>query len=162
MDRISHGDKALRLLLTLLGDHRIASVRIVDKSPEAEQILQTTWLDLTEAGLVTRHGRIGGTKYSLTPRGWLRALEIVGELDSANFQTRFGKLTAFLKDLVKGRREDALTQVSEVASKIQESEAWVANMLASEVWRVRGQYGADLHEMGQDIDVPLNFGMERI
>jgi hypothetical protein len=81
------------------------------KSPWSE-IHPATWADLVRKGLVTGMRDI----YKLTGGGWLEALCMTERIGERPFRDRLGKFLGYLKDHVKGRKQDALVDLHKLPS----------------------------------------------
>jgi hypothetical protein len=151
---------ALRLMLDRIGDRAVDLVFLDSDEPEFKEVFPTTWVDLERRGFVKR-----SPPYRLTGAGWLEALHVAERLDD-EFDRDLGILCASLKSKVDGRREKAVVDVSQIVRETGLSEDWVFNVIESDaISRRYGRTGAYWHpsdRMKHVIEVPLDFGMERL
>jgi hypothetical protein len=99
--------------------------------------------------------------YVLTGRGWRAALELRGDIETQAFKERLGKLCAWLKGRVKGRRDDAFVAPQEIEEKIGISRHWVSNTVdAMLIERCFRQRGVQWFKRASLIRVPIAFGLD--
>src|SRR3989442_1174878 len=122
--------EALTLLLDRLGERPIYMDEVVNDDLTVAHIYPTTWQELTDRKLVTARTGIGCCRYQLTGSGWREALKLTGQLDTPEFQERFGRLNGVLKILVNGRKEGGFAQTHIVAAQARIPEEWLYNILA--------------------------------
>jgi hypothetical protein len=152
--------QALTLLLDRLGERPIYMDEVVNDDLAVAHIHRTTWQELTDRKLVTARTGIGCCRYQLTGSGWREALKLTGQLDTPEFQERFGRLNAILKLLVNGRKDEAFAQTHIVAAQARIPEAWLYNMLESRIWEhEQRRRGAALDDSKTVVVVPIDFNM---
>jgi hypothetical protein len=150
---------ALKLLLERLGDRAIYKCEVLNDDPSFASILSTTWEDLVDVGMVQARPGLNWCHYQLTAKGWLEALQLTGEFDSTEFQSRFGRLNATLNSL-RTRSTEGFEQVHVVAMQADVPEDWLFNILESQIWERRhNRYGAHFDESETMVIIPARFNM---
>jgi hypothetical protein len=151
---------ALRLMLRELGFGSI-QVTFFDATatPFSDAIFRTTWAELESQGYVLRTGE---SRYRLSARGWLVALEADGI--GQEFRDQYGRIVGALKRHVKGRTADAVATLSDIANASGEPKGLIFNIIDSRATTSlnSGRVGAIWveNERGVLIDIPVNFGSE--
>lgn len=152
----------LELLTRDVGDKWIQGVLFEPGgTPEYEAILQTTWLDLSSKGYI----KSDSYWYLMTPHGWLTGNIRSGKNRSDLFQERIGKISAALKNLVKGRDTPQFPFVESVAVASGVPQGFICNVIDSKLFeRCLRRRGAEWEARGrgQLIKVPIDFGLELI
>ena len=153
--------EALRLLLERLGDRAIYKGEVLDDDPAFTGVYLTTWIDLADGNLVSARPGFGWCRYQLTGDGWLEALKITGQLDTPEFQERFGRLNATLKSFIDRKHgEEGFEQVHVVAAKADISEDWLYNILESRIWeKEQNKTGAQFDDSKTMVIIPIRFNM---
>jgi len=152
--------QALILLLDRLGERPIYMDEVVNDDLTVAHIRRATWQELTDRELVAARPDIGCWRYRLTGSGWREALKLTGQLDTPEFQKRFGRLNAVLKTFVNGRKEDGFEQTHVVAAQARIPEEWLYNILESRIWEhEERRRGATLDDSKTMVVVPVDFNM---
>ena len=152
--------EALTLLLDRLGERPIYMDEVVNDDLTVAHIYRTTWQELTDRKLITARTGIGCCRYQLTGSGWREALKLTGQLDTPEFQERFGRLNAVLKILVNGRKQGGFAQTHIVAAQARIPEEWLYNILESGLWEhEQCRRGAALDDSKTMVVVPIDFNM---
>ncbi len=92
--------EALRLMMEEAGERHFEGVFIDANGSQYEAIENTTWKELIDRGFIkeiTRYGHVAFTSY-----GWRIAMIKLKRHESEDFKLRLGRLSAALKDSVKG------------------------------------------------------------
>lgn len=151
---------ALTVLLGRLGERPIYMDEVVNDDLTVAHIHQTTWEELTDRKLVTARMGIGCCRYQLTGSGWLEALKRTGQLDTSQFQERFGRLNTVLETLVDGRMEEAFAPAHMMAAQADIPQEWLYNMLESRIWEhEHRRRGAALDDSKTMVVVPVDFNL---
>src|SRR5438067_8620780 len=153
---------ALTLLLNRLGERPLYTDEVVNDDLAVAHIYRTTWQELTDRELVTARDGIGCCRYQLTGSGWREALKLSGQLDTPQFQERFGRLNTALMSLVTGRKEEGFAQTHIVAAQASIPESWLFNMLESRIWEHEQRRGAALDDSKTMVVVPIDFNMPMV
>jgi hypothetical protein len=126
--------RTLMLMLSELGDQHIWQGRAVPSQPPFSDVLQTTWRELMDDGLIEdKLSTMGQSVFRLTPHGWIRAVTISGQVDASAMRESCTKLVRALKAVVKGRGShyDEFTSVDAIASSAGLSMGFVFNAVKS-------------------------------
>ena len=152
---------ALKLLLEHLGDRAIYMGEVLGDDPAFTSIYRTTWEELADQGLVIARPGLNWCRYELTGDGWLEALKLTGQLDSPEFQERFGRLNATLKSFIeRNTSQEGFEQVHVVAAKAAVTEAWLYNILESHIWeKEQNRCGARFDDSKTMVTIPIRFNM---
>lgn len=152
--------EALKLLLERLEDQAIYMSEVLDDDPAFTGVYRTTWEDMADSHLVTADPGPNWCRYQLTGHGWLKTLKLTGQLDTPEFQERFGRLNATLKNFVDGRDHEGSEQVHVVAIKAAISEGWLYNILESRIWeKEQNRIGAKFDDSKTMVIIPIRFNM---
>lgn len=157
-------ERLLRLMVDAVGDDSVNTTRFPVRKPEFAGLLPTTWPELEAAGLIRPDHAHGNPTYLLTPRGWLEALRLTGELqENTATWSRAQKLVRELKDLVRGRDQyhDALEDPRHFGPDL--PPGWVWNAVTSGLLRELFGPGMNAYPDPRSrftIRVPPTFGME--
>jgi len=143
-----------------LGDRALDSIFTVNEDPFV-QVPNTTWRELEACGFTENRTGLGGPpQCRLTGLGWYEAVLVTRRVDSPQFKTQLCRLTAAMKDQVKGRHQDAYMDSHELASVAGVSEDFIFNAIESRLidkhYKV---HGAEWEHRGQSIRIPLEFGV---
>lgn len=151
--------EALKLLLERLGDRAIYKDEVLNDDPSFTGVYPTTWKDLEDVNLVSARPGLNWCHYQLTGEGWLEALRLTGELDTVEFQERFGRLNAALKGFIS-RHQEGFQQVHVVAQQAEVPEDWLYNILKSHMWEQKqNRCGAHLDQSETMVVIPIRFNM---
>jgi hypothetical protein len=126
-------DQIRRLLIQLVdavGDDKYFLEVMVEPSEDAyAHFVTTTWTQLAAKGYLHDEGGA----YELTPRGWLKGMELSGRLASAPIRDRATALAKALKASVKGRENhyDELVDDHAIAAETGIPIGWIENALYS-------------------------------
>jgi hypothetical protein len=157
-DRLANLEAALSLMMEEVGDKAIDVTLFDPKAATFGGIYQTTWKDLERRRWVEGHRE----KYRLTGRGWIRALQRLG----TQFVERLRRLAGTLKYYVKGRNNDEVVALSEVARDANLPEGWVFNVievnLLDKLSRKFRASGATWSEKGRLVLIPCDFGIDPV
>jgi hypothetical protein len=153
---------ALKLLTAEVKDNWVESVIFAPGgSPEFDAILPTTWSELESKMYVRNKLRY----YTMTPRGWLTGMELLGKKADSQLASQVGRVAAVLKNSVKGRAEAAFPFIDAVAKESDVPAGLVCNIVDSklfEYWYRRKGASWEGRGRGQLIHVPIDFGLELI
>ena len=124
------------------------------------KIYPTTWKRLVDKGyLRCTHW------YALTPEGWVKALETIGELWCDETKKNLGKVCAALKGRIERTKQHAtgaLIGLHEIVSETGLPEYWISNVIDSRLIQVvlkrKDAYWAPLDQMKSTIEVPVDIG----
>lgn len=162
-DRLRNANRALQLMLELLGSEVISTFEFdIDKPPFEGQVYPTTWKYLEDRGLIEVCSSLADRRCTLTGMGWLSGLQAIGAQQSPELAKQVGRIMSVLKSLVKGRKEMTFTNVAAVAKEADVPVGLVYNIVVSNYIRsVLGRIEANL--AGDfDIEVPVDFGLEEL
>lgn len=125
------------------------------------QIPNTTWRELEERDFtVNLTGPGCPPQCRLTGLGWYEAVRVTDRVDGPQFKTQMSRLTAAMKDHVKGRRQDAYIDSHELASVAGVSEDFIFNAIESRlIDRHFNIAGAEWEHQWKSIRIPLEFGL---
>lgn len=154
---------ALMLMVQMLGERPIYSHEFFFRDPPLNHTPKTTIRELEDLDFITR-GDIF-TRCRLTGRGWIKAIELSGSIGSTELTEKAGKLSAYLKGLVKGRHEDAYVDYRTVAAETGLSKGFVWNAIEIRLLEVLFSQKCAWWEQTDwktDIQVPLDFGLDLI
>lgn len=165
-ERLENARSVLVAMRKKLGEQAVWRELFAPDDELFRDVFTTTWKFLVERGRVKAHYTIASADYELTGFGWLEAIEATGEIDSPEFQERFGRLCAALKRRVKGRREEGSVGLEELANETNLPEGWVYNVIESRLWELRyGRVGAefdDADHFRNTVWIPIDFNMDRL
>jgi hypothetical protein len=154
------GEAILLLMHNLQG--RSIMEEFIDERFMDNRILPTTWAELKERHLVRETSIRYG--YTLSGPGWIAGLKLRDEFDTDELKAMTGKLCAALKDIVKGRQDEAIVHVTELADDSDIAEAFIRNAIESDLIRelfgTKGAAWASYEDRGKFIVVPIGFGTE--
>jgi hypothetical protein len=160
-ERMKNLEDSLLLLMDNVYEPQSIMEVFIDERFLDRRILPTTWTELKRCGLVRQCDT--GSYFTLSGRGWLTALRLRGLLETPEMKATAGKLSAALKDRVKGRQCPDLVHVAEVANNAELSEAFVRNAIESRlIEELFGTIGADwagFEDRGKFIEIPNDFGL---
>jgi hypothetical protein len=159
--RLKNIDDALRLMMHDLGDESILNVIFKTGTEMYAVILQTTWLELKNRGLVRGFGIPDA--YQLTGRGWLQGLRVLEKLDAPELKEKTGKMGAVVKAVVKGRATKGFANVQILARESGLPEAFIQNAIDSDLFgHIFKRKGASWHRTsrGLVVEIPIDFGQE--
>jgi hypothetical protein len=159
-DRLKALADALTLMLERLGDKALDSEIFNMNATPFDRVPKTTWREMEQFGFTERCDTIGHPRCRFTGLGWYNSLVVTDRLSDSQFKTRLSKLTAVLKDAVKGRHEDAYLYIGQLASASGISEDFIINAIESRlIDRHFSIQGAEWEHQWQLIRVPLDFGL---
>lgn len=161
--RLKSQSDALLQLLQMLGENPVYMFEFCFRDPPLSDTPKTTIRDLEEFGYITEGDMF--TRCYLAGGEWLKALELSSAIGSPELNEKAGKLSAHLKGLVKGRREDAYEDYRTVAAETGLSEGFVWNAIESRLLETLfKQKGAwwERSDWKTEIQIPLNFGLDLI
>jgi hypothetical protein len=133
-DRRQDRERTLRGMLAAVGDRYLVEVAVEPTDAGFENALPTTWRELLDDGLIDdKFSSMGSPAFRLTAAGWLRAMLVSGNADTAECRERSTRLARALKSFVKGRGShyDELTTEHEVAAAADLPVGWVFNAIKS-------------------------------
>jgi hypothetical protein len=128
--------RTLCTILQQLGDRHFSAYGVEPTDPEFADVLQTTWRELMDDGLLDdKHSSMGHPVFRLTSHGWLRAMALSGQLDSVEVRDRCRRLARALKSVVKGRSShyDEFVDVDTIAAAAELPPGWVFNAIKSKL-----------------------------
>lgn len=153
---------ALRLMLQQVGDRRIGECLFDGTQPPFDGVPEPTWAELQESNCVKPF--LDSKHYSLTGKGWLRALQESGATKGKEFRRNANKLIASIKRRVKdGQAGVAMVSPQILARDCGLAETWIwnaveSNLIEAECKRqgVKWVHGFE----GKMIHVPSDFGKD--
>jgi hypothetical protein len=148
----------------------LAMAEVADKSIEEaffdpathpfDQILPTTWKELSDQQWVQERELYGTQRFQLTGTGWQEGLWRAGDLSKTAVREKLGRLAAALKAHVDGRQSDITVELSTVVREASLDRAWIFNVIDSNLREsVHGTRSARWDVRGLLIKIPLNFGL---
>jgi hypothetical protein len=158
--------RALAYMLERIGDECVPRFAIPISEGPLANLPDTTWIELTEAGLVQRH-RVHNppVRYEFTHRGWAFAHKLTGALNSDEVQARCQRLVATLKGLVKGRGQhgDVFIHHEKLASQADVPGCWMINAIKSDLLQeVFPSKKMNARWDDGNVRVPPSFGMPHL
>lgn len=158
-NRLQNMEQALRLMLGRLGDRAMYKEFFNPEDPIFTEVYPTSWKELEDRGLVRAHRTYTSVSYELRGTGWFCAMGIDDLFDTPAFEERFGKLSAAIKNHVRGRHEKQITSVGQLVEETGLAEDWIYNIIKAKVWkhqynRVGAEYDSD-----DVIWIPIDFNM---
>ncbi len=159
-DRLKALADALTLMIESLGDKALdAEIFYMNEEPFS-RVPKTTWRELEEYGFTERCDTIGHPQCQFTGLGWYNAMLVTDRLSNPQFREALSKLTAAMKDEVKGRQGDAYLYTDQLASAAGVSVDLVINAIESQL--IDRQFkiqGAKWQHQWKSIRIPLEFGL---
>jgi hypothetical protein len=142
-----------------VGEQAVWRVEIGIESARYTDIHATTWKELLDRGFIKW---FFVNTYQLTYQGWLKGIQLRHHDESPEFRAKMSKLAATLKDQVKGRREEAYMDVSQVAELTGLTEDFIYNAIESRLLDACFNIvGATFdNPNSSEIIVPIDFGQE--
>src|SRR4051812_32423826 len=110
-------ERALNLLLLLLNGRAIDCGEIDPRDPTLVELQPTTWKELEELHFVARDTEAEPPAYRLTGDGWIEALAVSRQYEDEALAEKLGRLAAYLKKTVKGRRRPAVAPLRTIAAE---------------------------------------------
>lgn len=164
--RVDAMSRALAYMLERIGDESVARFTIPISEGLLADLPDTTWTELTEAGLVQRHKvHNPPVRYQFTLEGWVAAHKLTGALGSDEVQARCQRLAAALKGHVKGRGQhgDVFVYYQTLASHANVPVWWMINMIKSGLLQ-EAFPGKKMNARWDDANVriPPSFGMAQL
>jgi hypothetical protein len=130
--------------------------------PNIRPFFKTTWNELVRKHYLRSYPQFTG-RYVLTGIGLRLGLELHGLDKSPDFKQMLGKISKYLKDLVKGRRQVAPICVETIAQLTGLQAGFVINVIEAKLFEYWfNQYGA-VWAPGFNmklIIVPIDFGLD--
>jgi hypothetical protein len=160
--------EALAMMVERRGEKAIFSERFALKEEPFSRVPNPTWRELEEYRFVEACGTIGHPQRRLTGSGWFNALIVTrrvtkDEVLDPDLKTRLSKLTATMKDAVKGRREDAYFYLDELEAVSGLPKDFIINVMESGIIdRCFKIQGAEWEDHLRSVRVPLNFGLRAL
>jgi hypothetical protein len=159
--RLDNMKQALRVMLDRLAERPLYQEVFNPEDPAFAGIYNTSWKDLEDKSLLKGTHGMNFDYFQLTGIGWFCAMEIQGKFDTPEFQQRFGKLSAALKALVKGRHDQQITIIDGLCQSTGLPEHFVFNVIEGRVWKHKfNRVGPHFDESKTVIWIPLDFGVE--
>ena len=158
--RIQNLEDAIRLLMGRLHGQCFMGVFLDERLDLGERILPTTWEELKSRYLVRQTN--SRWSYTLSGRGWIAGLKLLGQFDTEEMKSKVGTLCAALKAKVKGRTHADYAEVGDVAKETGLSEDFVRDAIESDLSReLFGTKGAEWSPQGRgrSIRIPNDFGL---
>jgi hypothetical protein len=158
--RFKNLEEAILLLMDRLRGRCFMAAVIDERYDIDKQILPTTWEELKDQGFVGQTN--SRWSYTLTARGWIKGLKLLGEFDTAEMKAKVGTLCAVLKAKVKGRADDNYATVDEIARESGLADDFVRDAIESALIReLFGTKGAEWGSegRGRSIRIPKGFGL---
>ena len=160
-DREKDLENAVRMMMEELGPRWCALLFPEGDKPPYDQVMSTTWRELTRRGYVKDRGL---KRYEFTAAGWLCGVALLDLPNQPDFRSQMSRLSATLKGYVKGRVDDALKDIYSVAKDGAVSEDYVRNAIESKLldraFKLRGAYFPPEDKMQHYIVIPLDYGLE--
>jgi hypothetical protein len=160
-DRLASIDEAILLLMDNLHGRSIMEV-FIDERFMDDRILSTTWDELKDRYFVRETN--SRYTYTLSGLGWIIGLKLRGDFETDALKGMAGALCAALKDRVKGRQDDAMVQVAELAVETGIPEAFIRNAVEAdlfyELFGTKGAAWASFEDRRRFILIPRGFGMQ--
>jgi hypothetical protein len=153
-------------MLQVVGDGYLFAEAVEPESDGFRQVLQTTWRELLDDGLIDdTFSAIGHPRFRLTPAGWLRAMLLSDTVDTLECRDRCTRLARALKEVVKGRDShfDEFTSDREIAAVTGLPIGWVFNAVDSRLLGVvfpKDRWDASID--GRTIRVSPTFGLNHL
>lgn len=162
-DRQKNLDEALLLLMEDLHGCSVSIMgAFINERFLDSRILRTTWDELKERHLVRETN--SRYMYTLSGNGWIQGLKLRGEYCTDELKAITRKLSAALKDKLKGRQCEEMVTVAEVAEKSGLPEAFIRNAIESdlihELFGTKGATWASDEDRGKFISIPVGFGQK--
>ena len=161
--RLQNIADAILLLMENTHGQSFMGTFIDERSVDA-RILPTTWSELKTRYLV-RETNCRWT-YTLSGRGWILGLKLLGQFDTEQMKAKAGKLAGALKDRAKGRQYDNFAGVEEIAAETGLSDDFVRDAIESDLFgELFGRKGAEWagpYDRGRTIRIPNDFGLEHL
>jgi hypothetical protein len=162
-DRLKALADALTLMIERLGDKALDTEIFYMNADPFSRVPKTTWRELEEYGFTERCDTIGHPQCRFTGLGWYKAVMVTDRIARPEFRERLSKLTAAMKDQVKGRCEDACLYTNQLASAAGVSEDFVINAIESRIIEHHFKIqGAEWEHQGKLIRIPLEFGLRAL
>lgn len=158
--RLQNLDEAIRLLMGRLHGVCFMGVFIDERYDVDERILPTTWEELKSRSLVRQTN--SRWSYTLSGRGWIVGLKLLGQFDTDEMKDKVGALCAVLKAKVNGRAHANYAAVGDIAKESGLSDDFVRDAIESDLIReLFGTKGAEWspHDRGRSIRIPSDFGL---
>ena len=162
-DRVENLQAAVARLLDELGERAIDTVYFDPRNPSLANVIATTWKELVRQNVLREEGTLAGVDYRFTGDGWYVAMQTTGRAANQSFVGSLSKISAALKDSVKGRQEDGFVYADSLATECNLSIDLVYNIIESgAIEKEFGGVGATWadRQRGRLIRVPLDFGMK--
>jgi hypothetical protein len=129
-ERVADLADTLRKMTEDVGESAVWRVDISVDSERYRQVRATTWKELLDRGLIKWFCR---DTYQLTEFGWGKGIQLL-ELDKDPvFRGKLSKLSATLKDQVKGRHEEGYLDVYHAAQLSGLPEDLIFNIIESRI-----------------------------
>jgi hypothetical protein len=161
--------RALCSILERLGDRCVLEYSVEPTDLEYVDVLQTTWRELLDDGLIDDQlSTMGRSVFRLTCYGWLRALTLSNEIDSAETRVRCTKLARALKAVVKGRSSyhDEFVSIETLARNTGLPDGWIFNAIKSRLLGMvfpNDRWDAQIDEKRRnDVRVSPTFGLNHL
>jgi hypothetical protein len=164
-ERMANVNDALDRFVTDIANAPIRAYILDRNKSEYSFIYPTTWTELTDTYQYVRQAITFTSYFHLTPHGWKTCLERGGLDKDESIKKLIGKLCRHLKNSVKGRHEELVLNINDVAKETKLQPGLISNILEArliEYWLNR--HGAKLHPQLPEalLIVPTNFGLERL
>jgi len=153
-------EHALSVLVRDLQDKAVSEMVFYADRPEYADIFSTTWQELRDRVMLTQ---IPQTQiHWLTGPGWYEGVKVSGLRNNPWFVQYMSKLSATLKDYVKGRQDERLVTAYNVAQDASLPFGFVYNAIESRLldreFNIRGAEWTIQRAPKLIIRVPPNFG----
>jgi hypothetical protein len=158
--RFQNLEQAILVLMGALHSQCFMGVFIDERYDVDERILPTTWKELKDRYLVRQTN--SRWSYTLSGRGWIIGLKLLGQFDTDEMKGKVGRLCAVLKAKVKGRSDDNYATVDEVAKESGLTDDFVRDAIESDLIRelfcTTGAEWGGYEDRGKFIRIPNDFG----
>ncbi len=161
-DRPVNMEQALTLLIRDLQDKAVNEMVFYVDRPEYTDIFSTTWQELRDRFMLTQIPQTH--MHWLTGRGWYTGMKVSGKTSDPSFAQQMSKLSATLKNYVRGRQDEKLVTVFNVAQDASLPFGFVYNAIESRLldqeFNMKGAEWTIQRDPKLVIRVPPNFGHE--
>ena|ERR1017187_48970 len=156
-DRMEDLKDALKRMAEDVGEQAVWRVDIGVESERYQHVKNTTWKELLDRGLVKWHCP---GYYQLTVAGWRAGVQLLGWDKGPELNGKLSKLSALLKDKVKGRHEEAYIDLYHAAQQSGLTEDLICNIIEGHLFEHSFKTKGATLDADYTIVIPIDFGME--
>lgn len=155
-------EDALRVILDIVGDKHLDGALFEFGDARFRNIITTTWEHIEAGGRLKQVG----AWHSLTPRGWIKALQAAGKLCDPKMKEKLGWLCAPIKRRCEegGVRHRNGVTIQKLSEETGFSEGWISNVIESHLIRICFRQEGCEWEPGDDnknyVMIPARFGLK--